>query len=147
MDFREEPYRTTTVYAESESVADLVKDFRDEMMTLARQEVELAKTEISEKTTKVARDAISISSGALVLYAGFLSLLMAVSGLLFWVFTTFLPIVIAAWLAPLVVGAIVTGIGIYLLMNAQRDLKHLSILPEKTVRSLQGDRVWLRKGK
>ena len=51
----------------------------------------------------------------------------------------------AWWLAPLIVGAIVGIIGCALTAKAVAALKRQSLVPEKTVRSLQEDKQWLQE--
>src|SRR5687767_11341854 len=61
------------------SIADLLKELRDESSNLLRQEVALAKTEMAEKAADYGKNAASIATGGAVAYAGALLLLAGVT--------------------------------------------------------------------
>src|ERR1044071_7389847 len=65
----------------SESIADLIKDLRDEALLLVRQEVALAKTEMSEKFARTVRNTAYAIAGALVAFLGLVFILQAVTAL------------------------------------------------------------------
>ena len=127
------------------SITDLLKELRDETTTLLRQEVALAKTEMSEKAAKAARNAAYAGAGTLMIYLGVLFGLAAL--------TVGLAIVLgqwrlgwqAWWLAPLIVGVSIGVIGCAVTAKGVRTLKRQSLVPEKTVGSLQEDKQWLQE--
>jgi hypothetical protein len=51
----------------------------------------------------------------------------------------------AGWLSPLIVGAIVTGIGYALVQKAIATFKHESLTPERTVETLQDNKNWIKE--
>jgi hypothetical protein len=59
------------------SMVELLKELRDETVTLMRQEVALAKVELSEKAVRYGRNIAYLAIGGLILYAGLLFLLAA----------------------------------------------------------------------
>lgn len=129
---------------EERTIVDLLKELRDESLTLMRQEIALAKTELAEKTSRVGRNVAYLAVGGLILYAGLLFLLGAAMYAIFvGLLKADLSANIASWLAPLIVGAIVGGIGYAFVHKAISTLRHESALPRKTVESLQEDKEWL----
>ena len=127
-------------------IGALLKELRDEMSTLVRQEVALARTEMNEKAAKFGRNAGHLGVGGILAHAGVLVLLLGISALLYaGLVAAGLSHMTAGWLAPLIVGAVVTIIGCVLSMKAISALKRESLVPEKTVDSLKEDQQWLRR--
>ncbi|NLG19407.1 MAG: phage holin family protein, partial [Fibrobacter sp.] len=104
------------VFIEEESTVNLIRNLRDETVTMMRQEVELVKTETSEKISSVIKNSIFTVIWSAVLYAGFLFLLAGLTLLgYFGLVNLGLSPAIASWLMPLITAAvalIVGGIGI-----------------------------------
>jgi xanthine/uracil permease len=118
------------------SLGDLFSELTQETRTLVRQEVQLAKTELSEKVNQVQHGATSLAVGGLVAYAGLLFLLAAaVIGL---------AQVVEWWLAALVVGVIVTAIGLALVAKGRENLKAKNLTLNRTTESLQEDKRWAK---
>ena len=131
--------------ARDRSVASLLKELRDEMMTLWRQELALAKTEMSEKASKAGRNAVYIGIGGAVLFAGLLFLLVGVSALVYvGLVYAGLSHYLAGWLAPVITGAVVAVIGYVMLQKGISTLKRMSPVPQKTVESMKEDKQWLQ---
>lgn len=129
-----------------ESLADLIRDLRDESMTIVRQQVELAKTEMNEKVSKTTRNAAFLGAGALVAYAGFLYLLQFLN----WGGRQLLELAglsggVTLWLMPLILGVVVAIVGYALIQKAISAFKHTNISPDKTMHSIKEDRQWLSK--
>lgn len=136
------PQTTTT---QERSLFDLVRNLRDEGTTLVRQEVALAKAEMGEKVSRVGRNlAYAVVGGAVAHLALIFVLLAAVGAIDFGVEQTD-----AAphgdWIAPLVVGLVVGGIGVALLLKAKSALTTMSMAPEQTIASLTEDKKWVQK--
>jgi uncharacterized membrane protein YqjE len=88
------------------SVSDVLQDIFGNVQDIVRSEVRLAKVEIQTEAGKTARAAKSLVAGAVLgLYAGGLLLLAAVYRL---------SIVLAPWLAALVVGVFLLVIAVIL---------------------------------
>src|SRR4051794_30674266 len=68
------------------SLFGLIGDFRDEVKTLIREEIELARTEMSEKLSRFGRNAASLAAGAIAAFAGLIILLASLSSLLSFAF-------------------------------------------------------------
>ena len=129
----------------SESIADLIKDLRDEAMLLVRQEVALAKTEISEKMARILRNTAYAIAGALVAFVGLIFILQAATvaigiGLL----EAGLTEKQSLWASPLILGVIVAIVGAILISKGIAAVKNESLVPEKTVESLKNDKEWIQ---
>jgi Putative Actinobacterial Holin-X, holin superfamily III len=129
----------------SESIADLIKELRDDALLLVRQEVGLAKTEMSEKIGRALRNVAYAIAGGLVAFLGLVFILQAVTVL------TGVGLKAAGvasehclWLAPLIVGVIVAVIGTILVTKGIATLKNETFVPEKTIDSLKGDKAWIQ---
>jgi hypothetical protein len=126
------------------SLGDLLRDLSTETGDLLRQEVELAKAEISEKAARVGTDVGAAALGGALAFAGGLALLFAAITGFTALLDTFLPLGVAAWLAPLIVGAVLVLMGYGRIKTAIGDLKTASLAPRQTTRSLQENKQWLK---
>jgi hypothetical protein len=128
------------------SVVQLVKELRDEMSDLVRQEVILAKTEMSEKVSRVLRNVAYLAVGGAILHASFIILLIAGSaGAYVGLVAADMSHFTAGWLGPLLVGLIVVIIGYAFLQKAISTLKNESLIPEETVASLKRTKNWAQE--
>ena len=128
-----------------DSIAGLLKDLRDESVTLMRQEIALARTEITEKATKAARNTAYTGVGAVLLYVGAFFVLSAVAVALALLINRMGADPHGWWLGPLIVGGIVGAIGAVLTSKGIKTLKEQSLVPEKTVQTLKEDKQWLQE--
>jgi uncharacterized membrane protein YgdD (TMEM256/DUF423 family) len=124
-----------SVPQQDRSLVGLFSDLWRETQTLVHQEAQLAKAELSEKVSQVTTGAGEIAAGGAVLFAGFLVLLFAAVGAL----ELMLDSEHAIWIAPLVVGAVVMILGYILLSRGRKQLQADSMVPQRTVQSLQRD--------
>jgi len=126
------------------SLGELLKELSSESGELLRKEVELAKTEFSEKASRVGADVGAIALGGGMALAGGLALMLAAVYGLTALLDTFLPLGVAVWLAPLIVGAILVFMGYGRIKTALDDLKNTSLAPRQTTQSLQENKQWLK---
>lgn len=117
-------------------LGELFKDLTHETQKLINQEIELAKTEISDKVSRMLKDVTAIGIGAFVAYTGVLVLVAAI--------VLALGRVIPLWASALVVGVIISGVGVALLMKGIKDLKETRMTPEKTAESLKETAKWAK---
>jgi hypothetical protein len=120
------------------SLGELLGDLAQQTATLARQEVELAKTEMTQKASRVGRDLGFLAIGGAVAYAGFLAILAA------------LIVALAAngvpwWLAALLVGVVVAGVGYVLVQKGLAALKREDLAPRQTIETLKEDKDWAKE--
>jgi hypothetical protein len=120
------------------SLGELLGDLAQQTATLARQEVELAKTEMTQKASRVGRDLGFLAIGGAVAYAGFLAILaaliiaLAVNG-------------VPWWLAALLVGVVVAGVGYVLVQKGLAALKREELAPRQTIETLKEDKDWAKE--
>jgi putative Mn2+ efflux pump MntP len=127
------------------SIGQLLKELTHESSLLLKQEVDLAKTEMSEKASRVGTNLGHVAVGGAVAFLGAIALLLfAVYGLTS-LMDQFLPLGVAVWLAPLIIGAILAGVGYSMIKKALETLKQESVAPKKTTQSLQENKEWLKE--
>jgi len=126
-----------TEVKEHRSLSQLFSDLMNEARTLLRQEVRLAKTELTEKASRVGKDVTSLAIGGAIANAGLLAIVAAgVIGL---------ANVVPAWLAALIVGVVVAGIGFGMIQQGRKNLTQEDLNPRKTVKSLEEDKQWVKE--
>jgi xanthine/uracil permease len=119
------------------SIGTLLSDLATESVLLIRQELALLKAEMHEKFSRAGQGATAIGAGALIAYSGWLVLLAAaVLGL---------AEVLPAWLAALIVGLVLLGIGALLLLVGRNRFAAGSLTPDRTLRTLREDQAWLKE--
>ena len=117
---------------ERESAIGLLRRLVDEFSILFRKEIALAKAEAVQSFSHLKAATISIASGGAVLFAGFLVLLAAaVLGL---------SHVVLDWLAALIVGGIVSIVGLVMINSGKNKFDSSVLKPERTRRALQQDK-------
>jgi putative exporter of polyketide antibiotics len=122
-------------------ISSLFADLARETGDLVQQEVRLARAEINEKISQMNTGITSLITGGVVVLAGLLVLLQAV---VFGVAELISPWTDQAWVAPLIVGVIVTLIGIAVLQKGRHNLKPAALRPERSAESLKRDTELLR---
>jgi len=122
---------------DNRSLGELFGALAQDTGTLVRQEVELAKTEMTQKATRVGKDIGFLLAGGAVAYAGFLGIMAAIAiGLgqlgMPW------------WVAALLVGLVVAGIGGFLVMRGLSALRQETAVPQQTIETLKEDAEWAK---
>lgn len=117
-------------------VRELISELYNDSQRIFTQTLELAKTEMSAKTSQLAKDGVSVAIGGVLAYSGFLFLLLAA--------TAALALVMPFWAAALIVGGLVTAIGVAMALAGYAKMKKVDLKPERTVQSLKEDREWLK---
>ncbi len=119
------------------SLAALFSDLTRDTVELVRQEIALARVELSQKMSTAQGAIASMAIGAAVILAGLFLLLQAVvHGV-----AMLLPLDMAPWLAPLLVGAIVAVIGWAMLKAGRAKLDPDNLVPSRTMDSLRRDKA------
>jgi uncharacterized membrane protein YqjE len=114
------------------SLGQLVMGLTDDITTLVRKEVELAKAELQESIQVGAKAGGMVAAGGAVAYAGLLFILAAIAIILGDWWNNY-------WLGAAVVGIIAGIVGYVMLQGGIKQLKQISIVPHKTISSLQSD--------
>jgi hypothetical protein len=122
---------------EDKSIATLISDLTRDITTLFRQEIRLVKTEVSEKVGQAESGMTMLVVGGAIAYAGLLFLLAAaVLGL---------SLYLQPWLSTLIVAGVVLIVGLIMVTKGRQNLKAHNLVPEKTVESLQRDKLLAQK--
>lgn len=114
----------------------LLTELAQETTTLVRKEVELAKAEMSEKVNQATAGAVSLAAGGMVAFAGVIFLLLAA--------TFGLAKFMEPWLAALIVGGVVTILGVVLVSMGKSKLSARNLQPNRTISTLQDDKRWAK---
>ena len=124
------------VRKEERSIGELFSELANETSTLIRQEVALAQVEITQKASTAGKNVGYLAVGGFVGYAGLLAIVAGViMGLSY-----FIP----AWLAAIIVGAIIAVVSYVLVSSALSALKNMDVKPTETVESIKEDARWLK---
>jgi uncharacterized membrane protein YqjE len=117
------------------SMTEVLQDIVANIQEIVRSEFRLAKTEISEQASKAAKSSAPLGGGiVLALYAlGFILLSIVYA----------LEIVVAAWLAALIVGVAVAVVAAILVSVGSKRLKQVR-MPEKTIVSVKENVQWAK---
>ena len=111
-------------------IRELLVELWENTETLVRQEVKLASAELDEKVAHAKADAVKAAVGGAMLYVGVLVLTTAV--------ILFLAKFMAAWVAALLVAAVMVGVG-YVLVQKGKQLNAEKLTPHRTIRSVRQD--------
>lgn len=119
------------------SVPEVLQDIVGNIQEIIRSEFSLAKIELKQEASQAKAPLVMwLIGGALGLYAlGFL-LFTAVLGM-----ATVMPI----WLAGLIVGVVLSVISVILLSAANKRLKQVHKVPERTIESLKENVQWAKE--
>lgn len=119
-------------------MGQLITSLSEDFSSLVRQEIKLAKVETMETVSTATRSGVMLAAGGLVAYAGFLALLGGLTILIGSAIDNY-------WLAALLVGLVVLGIGAILIASGRASLKRVSLAPEKTIETLKDDARWVKE--
>lgn len=128
----EVPRSSAEARAEAESTGGLLSRLMSELATLFRKEVALAKAELTQAAAQTKRGVMAMAMGGAVLFAGAAVLLAAIVMLL--------AQVMAAWLAALLVGALLAIVGLVMLQSGKKQFNPAGLKPERTQESLRKDK-------
>ena len=127
--------------SQGSSVGSLLSTVMQELSSLVRNEAALAKSEMTEKTHQAMGAIAAIAIAGAVLMGGFLTLLAALVFLL----NEVLPPDTTPWLSALIVGVVVSVIGVMMLKAGQKKLQARNLMPTRTMNSLHSDRAVAQK--
>jgi len=118
-------------------IGTLLSDLARQSGLLVRQEVALAKAEVLGKFGQLGSGAGFLAAGGMLCFAGLLYLMAAaVLGL---------AIVLAPWLAALIVGVVALVIGGAVAWLGKSRMQSDNLVPRRTIRSLKDDAEWARE--
>lgn len=126
-----------TPEAPERSLTGLVGDVARDLTALVSHEVRLARIELTEGLGRALRSSIMLVGGALVALMGVQALIAAaILGLA----TT-----MAAWLAALIVGAVVLLVGGVAVLAGKSRLQQSAILPARAAEAVRSDANMIRE--
>ncbi len=120
------------------SLGELFAELARETSTLVRQELRQAGTEMSQRVTGVGKEVGLLAAGAVVVHAGILAIVAAI---ILGLGELGLP----WWLAALIVGLVLAGVGYAVVARARSTIKQANILPRHTMNNLREDREWVKE--
>jgi len=116
---------------DNRSLGELFSKLASDTSLLIRQEIALAKKELSQAVSQALRGAISLVIGAVLAHTGLLALVAAA--------ILALSLVMDAWAAALIVGAVLLILGLILVFVGINRIKQLQIPPPRTTQTLKED--------
>ena len=115
----------------------LFQDAFSSIREIIRSEVQLAKTETKEEVSKAGRAGAILGGGiVLTLYALGLALLAGV---------TALSLLVATWLAFLIVAVVVGIAAAFLIGSGRRKLQQVDLKPQRTVTTMKENLQWAKQ--
>ena len=117
------------------SMTDVLQDIVANIQEIVRSEFQLAKTEISEEAAKAAKSSAPLGGGIVLALYAFAFILLAI--------VYALEMVVAAWLAALIVGAAVAVVAAILISVGRKRLQQVK-MPERTIVSVKENVQWAR---
>ena len=118
------------------SVPEVLHDIVVNLQEIVRSEFRLAKTELKEEAAKAAKPAATFGAGLVFGFYGIgFFLLASVYGL---------SMLMAGWLAALLIGAILAIVTIALMSSSGKKLKRVNPTPGKTIQSLEENLQWAK---
>ena len=125
------------------TIAELLKELRDESTLLLREEIALAKKEIGEKISSTTQNLRYIVAGGLVAFCAIAFLLLAISTVISQTLVNNgVSVGWAIFLGFLIVALVIGAASVGMIIKGVQTLKKLSLVPEKTVETLKEDKTW-----
>jgi uncharacterized membrane protein YqjE len=119
------------------SVPEILEDIATNLTQIVQAEFRLAKTELKEGAEKVAGPGAALGAGVALAFHGLGFLLLAA--------VYALSLVMAGWLATLIVGGALTVAAGILIVAGGAKLKRVNLIPDKTIRTLEEDVQWAKQ--
>ncbi|HEU4620393.1 MAG TPA: phage holin family protein [Gammaproteobacteria bacterium] len=115
----------------------LIRRLADEVTTLFTKELALLKVEMTSALSDTRAGVVALAAGGAVVFAGLLYLLAAAM--------LALMLVLPGWASALIVGGVVTLIGLIMLASGRSKLEPAAFNPTRTRASMQKDRNMLER--
>lgn len=113
------------------SIGEIIGGLAGDIQDLVRGEVALARSELDQKLHRIALAGIWLVGGALLGFAGLVVLLQGLAAIL--------ALVVPIWLAALVIGVVVVGVGAIFAKSGLAMLSLKDLSPDRTVANLEKD--------
>ena len=119
------------------SVPEILENIASNLTQLIQAEFRLAKGELKEGAEKVAAPGATLGAGVVLAFYGLGFLLLAA--------VYALSLLMAAWLATLIVGGVLLVAAGILVGAGGMKLKRMNLTPDKTIRTLEEDVRWAKQ--
>jgi uncharacterized membrane protein YqjE len=119
------------------SVPEILEDIATNLTQIVQAEVRLAKTELKEGAARAAGPGAAVGAGVVLAFYGLGFLLLAA--------VYALSMVMAGWLAKLIVGGVLMVAAGILVGVGGTKLKRVNLTPDKTIRTLEDDLQWAKQ--
>jgi len=116
--------------SDDRSIGELIGDLTRETTQLVRQEINLAKTEMTVKAAKVGKDIGLIAAGGVLAFLGSIALVA-------FLILALVRLGLGPWVAALLVGVVLAGIGGALAMSGLKKLREVDPVPHQAVEALK----------
>lgn len=117
------------------SLGGLLSSLWRDTTDLLAQQAELAKAEASDKIRQLGQSVTAIAASGAVMLAGFIILLLSAVNAL----AMYLDPEYAAWLAPLIVGAVVVAIGYAMLAAGRKAMEAQHLKPSRSIEAMRSN--------
>ena len=118
------------------SIPEVLQDIVGTFQEIIRSEFRLAKVELKEEALRASKPVATFGIGMVFGFYGIGFLLLS---LVLWLTT-----LMSVWLAALLVGAGLAIVAIALMSSGGKKLKHVNPTPDKTIRSLEENVLWMK---
>jgi hypothetical protein len=123
----------------------IIRDLRDDVTALFRQEVALAKRELAGKAMSIGKNTVYLGIGAVVgLYALFFVFFFLNNLLASGMIAIGLSDHVAAWFAPLLFGMLLGIAALLLSLKSLKAMRKEKAVPRATLDSIREDKDWIR---
>jgi uncharacterized membrane protein YqjE len=119
------------------SVPEILENIASNLTQIVQAEFRLAKSELKEGAEKAAGPGAALAAGAALAFYGLGFLLLAA--------VYALSLVVAGWLAALIVGGVLAVAAGILIGAGGLKLKRVNLTPVKTIQTLEEDVQWAKQ--
>ena len=119
------------------SVPEVLEDIASNLAQIVQAEFRLAKTELKEGAEEIAAPGATLGAGGALAFYGLGFLLLAA--------VYAMSLVMAGWLAALIVGGVLMVVAGILIGAGGMKLKRANLTPDKTLRTLEEDLQWAKQ--
>jgi hypothetical protein len=125
-------------FPKNETVFELASDWKSDVLTLIRKELDLAKTELSEKLSCLGRNGAFIAAGGVCALMALFILFLGLGAFIAWALgKAGLSIGLSYFIGYFGLGLLVAGAGYMLIMKGIHAISAAKLAPEKTISSLK----------
>jgi hypothetical protein len=123
------------------SLAGVVSELKDELKEFVATRVDMLKSEMKDKVSSLKMAAILIAAGV---FLGLTAWFVLTAALISIIAAAFLPSAYSYFLACVIVGVAYLLVGGIFATFALRELKQRGMMPERTIRVLKQDQLWIQ---